>query len=362
MVPVAGPHPADIEVDAYCRYAVGTAASRSALLASPWLFSSLGTVGIGGTPAASLDTPLDGGDAASRRPRLAFQAGMGFSPTRLYAASLVDDAARADCEIYRADSLVQRLLHAPQPTDRGALEARARVLREALPDARTLLADRQSQLDNGRATLQDYSVTALKVQALQRDLTETEGRLATLQEASGPQAPPARAAFEALRTAEERRQGVDGRLRRSAAFEVTVRGGYQEVIALAGDPPVFGSISAQFVPGWFWQHDADRQAADAQRDRVEARINEVRARLAEVRTRLSGELAVAQKRLSEVTIMLTDLEDRYNGLREVGTRQSRDFREYLWFDLIQLRANRAFVSAQVQALTWELTRVQDDGS
>jgi hypothetical protein len=341
------------EVDAYCRHVIHAAASRSALMTSPWVFSTLGTLS-----ASASGDGLESAGRAPGDPSLSLQAGMGFSPTRLYAGGLVRVAAEAECERFRAEGEVVGLLRRPEGRERAALAAKAGILRSALPGAGELLEGARQQLDEGRSTLQEYSATALRVQALQRELAETDARLAALPEGTAPRDSPS-AAFAALRGAEARRQTVEGRQRRSAALDVTFRGGYQEIFGLAQRYPVFGSLTVQFSPGWFWQHASDERSAAARGELVEARIAETRRELGRFGMRVREELTVAERRLTEVSTMQADLEQRYASLEQVGTRQAREFREYLWFDLVRMSAERAFAAAHVQTLSSEAAQISD---
>jgi hypothetical protein len=75
--------------------------------------------------------------------------------------------------------------------------------------------------------------------------------------------------------------------------------------------------------------------------------------------RVREELTVAERRLTEVSTMQADLEQRYASLEQVGTRQAREFREYLWFDLVRMSAERAFAAAHVQTLSSEAAQISD---
>lgn len=329
------------EADAYCRHVVHRASSVSARLYSPTLFSTFGVL---------RGSPVDPEGLANPAPDLVlnFRAGIEVSPTRMYAGALLEEQARADCGRQRAELALQELPR--EHYDEGpALAAQAEVLRGAALAAREILAASQDKLSASRTTLQAYTATRLRVEAQQRLLAEVDARLARLpQRANAPAAP--KQVFEAVRFWEGRRQAVEGSLRRLESVEVALRGGYNELLSVPQDLPIFASVNVGFSPGWFWQKAAERESASARRDWVEARLERVRASLRATGERLGRESSVAQRRLEELSASLADLELRYDELKGVRTSTAEELMEYLWFDLVRLRAERAYAHGQVQML------------
>lgn len=329
------------EASAYCRLIKSRADSVSALLYSPRVFSSFGLM---------RGTPVDPDGLANGNPDLVlnFRAGIEVSPTRMYAGSLLEQQAQAECGLHRAELALQDLPREGHD-DRQALSAKAEVLRGASSAAEEILAASQQKLGASLTTLQAYSATRLRVEAHRRLLADIDTQLARLPNGAGPRPAP-RDVFDALRFWESKRQAVDGRLRRLEGIDVALRGGYNELLAVPQQLPVFASVNVGFTPGWLWQKEAERQGAGSRRDWVEAKIARVRASLESSAERLGRELSLAQRHLQEVSVSLSDLELRYADLSHVRTSSAEELMEYLWFDLVRLRAERAYARAQVQSL------------
>jgi hypothetical protein len=344
--------PASIEAEAsaYCRYVIDAAESASALLYSPRVFSSFGVVR--GYPTDP-EGPTGGGIGML----LNFRAGVEVSPTRMYSGALLTERARVDCERHRAEAALEVL-----PVDvydaRPALRAKADVLRAALPEAAQLLAASQDKLNSSLTTLQSHMALRLRVESHKRVLAELEAELASLQKPASPAVEP-RKVFDAIRQWESRQHSVDARTRRLEAVNVILRGGYDEFLSVPQKLPVFGSISLGFVPGWFWQDSAEERSAAGRRDWVEAKIQRARASLRDSLERLSNQLDVARHELQDLLVGLADLEQRYADLKGVNTPSAQDLMEYLWFDLVRLRADRVHAEARVHTLQRQARALED---
>lgn len=338
------------EAGAYCRHVLHRASSESALLYSPRVFSSFGLM---------RGSPIDPEGVANADPDLVlnFRAGVEVSPTRMYAGSLLEQQARAECGRQRAELALSALPHDPHDP-RPALAAKAQVLREALPAAEEILASSQSKLDASLTTLQAYSATRLRVEAHKRLLADLDAQLAGLPSRQSAVAAPSEV-FDALRFWESQRQAVDGSLRRLESVGVAVRGGYNELFAVPQRLPIFASVNVGFTPGWFWQKDAERDSAQARRDWVEAKIERARASLRDGLERLGRKLGVAERQLHEISVGLADLELRYRELENVRTSSASELMEYLWFELVRLRAERAYARAEVQSLEQRRRSVEE---
>ena len=198
----------------------------------------------------------------------------------------------------------------------------------------------------------------MRVEAQRRLLAELDAELAGLPNRALPEEEPKKI-FDALRRWEARRQEIDARARRLEAMDVVLRGGYNEFLSVPQTLPIFASINLGFVPGWFWQGAAEERSAAGRRDWVESRIERVRASFRESSTRLSHQLDVARREQRELLIGLSDLEQRYANLKDVDTTSARELKDYLWFDLVKLRAERAHAEARVQTLERQRRALED---
>jgi hypothetical protein len=338
------------EASAYCRHVQNSADSTSALLSSPRVFSSFGL--LHGTPLDPEGLATGDGDLV-----LNFRAGVEVSPTRMYTGTLLRQQAAAECERHRAELALEALSLEPED-ERRALAAKAEVLRGAMSVAEGILADSQAKLASSRTTLQAHAATRLRVEAHKRLLSDIDAQLARLPNPASRQTEP-KQVFDALRHWESRREAADASLRRLESVEVGLRGGYNELFSVPQSLPIFASVNVGFAPGWFWQKQAEEQSAQARRDWVEAKIERARAALRDSSERLARQLQVAQRQLQEVSASLADLELRYTELQAVKTSLAQDVMEYLWFELVRLRAERAYAQTEVQSLEAQKQRLDN---
>lgn len=329
----------DPGVRAYCEATVAARESESALLSSPWVFGNAGT--LLGTEDASLSTA----ETRTGWPRLRIQAGVGLSPTRMRRGGLLRDFGKAECRRFAAQRELEKLSEALWRGGRAALEAKAEVLAAAIGKGQALVQEIEQKLDASLATVDDYRALIHRVSALELELFETREAIAELPRARGgtEQWGQARRAAELAEWETSRSQAA---LRESEAFEIELRGGYDNVIDVAQRLPMFGNLTMRFSPGYFWQERADRRAAQAhlefQRQKLfdhalDSRGLEERLKLTEAR---EGELARVIARLTA----------RLAALREVGGARAELSAGLLELDLAELRADQSFLRARVAEL------------
>jgi hypothetical protein len=343
----AGPVDTAHAAGAYCAHVAAVAASEGALLRAPWLFSTFGTLRGSLTGSGTLDADVNAGSA--RELSLRLQAGLGFSPTRYYLAGLLDDQARAECERHRAEAELRAYGNGGRGVPAAALEAKIEVLREALPRAEALLQKSLDALEASRTTLQEHEALALRIDGLRERLAAAELELAATAPSPAGDA-PASGSFERLRRWTAKKQAVASSLRRAGALSLTLRGGYDELFGVPQALPVFGSVSLEFNPGWFWQQGLDEQAELAHAESVEANVLGQKQGLEAVARRLDTELAIVRRRRAEVKAALGDLEQRSERLAAAGSATAREYAEYIWFEAVRLRADDAFLREQLRAL------------
>lgn len=328
---------------AYCEHVAAIAASEGALLRAPWLFSTFGTL----RGSSSLDADVNGG-AVERELSLRLQAGLGFSPTRYILAGLLDDQAQAECERHRAEEEL-RSYGSAGGVPPAALKAKIEVLRDALPRAEALLTQSLDALEASRTTLQEHEALALRVDGLRERLAAAELELAASPPVAESAEPPA-GSFERLRRWTAKKQAVASSLRRAGALSLTLRGGYDELFGVPQDLPVFGSVSLEFNPGWFWQHGSDARAERAHAESVAADGREQKQGLAALARQLDAQLAIVRRRRAEVKRALADMEQRGERLEAAGSATAREYAAYIWFEAVRLRADDAFLREQARAL------------
>ncbi len=329
---------------AYCDHVAAVAASEGALLRAPWLFSTFGTL----RGSSTLDADVNTG-GIERELSLRFQAGLGFSPTRYYLAGLLGDQAQAECERHRAEEELRAYGGSGRGVPPAALRAKIDVLREALPRAEALLQQSLDALEASRTTVQEHEALALRVDGLRERLAAAELELAGLPPVAESAEPPA-GSFDRLRRWTAKKQAVASSLRRAGALSLTLRGGYDELFGVPQALPVFGSVSLEFNPGWFWQHGSDARAERAHAESVAAGGREQKQGLAALARQLDAELAIVRRRSTEVKNALSDIEQRSERLGAAGSSTAREYAAYIWFELVRLRADDAYLREQARAL------------
>ena len=325
------------EGDAYCDWVEGVAASESALMFAPTLFGSLGSVDQG----VIVTVP----DASGRDTRLT--AGVNVRLTGILEGIATRGAARADCERHLA------LTRFESATVHAALEAKAAVLDEALGEADKLLQTASEDLRERRATAQDVTATRIRVQALRASASATHAEMAALPAAKAAKrkGEPAGgvAALRDYFQADEDMGRQEGRLRRLQGVDLSVRFGYDAFTGPLDDDesPYFGVIAASFNLGVLFQGPAETRAADGRRRFVRSE----RGGGAEPTLRhLRVQAREARQREEETAVLVKDLEKQLASLDEVGGETGRRYRDLIWFELVNARAEQAYLRAQADGL------------
>jgi len=316
--------------DGYCDYVQGVAAAESAVLLAPTVFGQFGVVE---QAAGAVNPDL-------RTSGLRLIAGVRYSLDGVYKGLAVRERARAECRRHAALEQVRG------ETLYQALGARARVLDEGLAEAETVLRQTLADLAARRTTAQEATATRLRVEALRKLATETRRELSLLPEPSGPLA----GALAAFQRADHEVERIAGKLRRAAAFDVSVRVGFDQFLdgAVADDNPYFAVLAVGVNLGALWQGKGNARAAagrarlvqsgrdpsavDASRDRVQALI-ETEAR-----------------RIEEVAALEADLAKQLKALDRLGGEDTRRYRQTVWFEWVEIKAELAYLEAHVAAL------------
>ncbi|HUS63834.1 MAG TPA: hypothetical protein VMZ28_04785 [Kofleriaceae bacterium] len=321
--------------DAYCDWVEGVAASESALMFGPTLFGSLGSVDQG----VIVTVP----DASGRDTRLT--AGVNVRLTGILEGIATRSQARANCERHLA------LTRFEGATVHAALTAKAAVLDEALEEADKLVREAAEDLRERRATAQDVTATRIRVQALRASASATHAELAAL-----PAAKPSKgegdggvAALRDYFQADEDMGRQEARLRRLQAVDLSVRFGYDAFTGPLDDDesPYFGVIAASFNLGMLFQGSAEQRAAEGRRRFVRAeRGGNTEPTLRHLRVQASE----ARQREAETAVLVKDLEKQLASLDEVGGETGRRYRDLIWFELVNARAEHAYLRAQADGL------------
>ena len=336
----ARPSSAD-DAAAYCHYVTGIADSESALDLAPRLFGTLGVVSGADAPTGATALP----------PTTRLIGGVSYSVAGLYRGLNVGARAEAECDRYRLVSQLHAFVEGNKDgLSMAALEAKAAVVEGALPRAEQILLASQAALSQSRTTLEEVHATELRVDALR--ILASRTRL-DMQSISGyPAAPagPLSRITRAREEAEERVETYDARIRESHGWDVTVRGGYDQIFGLRDYVPLFGAVTLEVNIGWLLQHGPNRRAIEGRRLWARRQVEGVTDRAEQLARRLRGMQGSEQARLRETSTLLADLEARQKTIEALGGEKARAYGEYLWFDLVKIKAEHEYLRVHVNDL------------
>ncbi|XXF81081.1 hypothetical protein P2318_15355 [Myxococcaceae bacterium GXIMD 01537] len=330
------------EPPGYCEYVRGVADANSALLFAPDVFVSGGVVNAGdATGGSPLGTP---------KPRLTV--GVDYDFVGLYRGTAMRRKAQAECQRYRALSALQAAVQtgAAGIGAEPALVARAAVLEAALPQGEQLLASLREDVRDGRATVEELNALQLRLDGLRELASTTSRERAQLAGRPPLAAQPVSVLLRDLKAAEDAVEARAASLRSANAWQVRLRGGYDEVFGVDQEVPLSGTLTLSFNLGAMKQSEANARAREGRRLASEQEVEGIPRRVGQLLRELRVARETEQTRLREVTVLVTDLEGQLRGVEAMETRQVRRFRDYLLLELTRLRAEQAYLQAHVEGL------------
>ncbi len=326
----------------YCAFVRGVADSEAALRLAPEVFASVGAVNAG--TASGVDVPL-----GQPRPRLT--AGLGYDFVGLYRGLTLRRRAEAECERYQALSALKVMLARGQDVGaEAALAERARVLEAALPEAEQLLVSLREELREGEATLDELNALQLRLDNLRALAAETQKKRERLGALPPLSSRPLSEYLQELRVADARVEELSSGLRRAEAWDVRVRGGYDELFGVRQEVPLFGVLTISYNLGHLWQSKHEAQAREGRRRALEEDVEGVSQEVARMLRELRAAWRTEATRLREVSVLVTDLAGQLGELQAMETGKVRRYRDYLMLELARLRAEQAWLRTHVTEL------------
>ena len=339
-------HAADDYADvgeAYCTYTTSVARSESALLFSPQLFLDYGVVN-------GNDVTTGNGGITSAPPTQRLTFGARYSLVAGLVRGVVNrQRASADCERYRAESGLSRfLVENREQVSPNALDAKLAILRAAMPRAQEVLRTLRASVERAHATVEELEATQVRVDDLEAALMQAETLRAGLPARSTLPSPEE--LLRRHRAADEEVGKYEARLRLTEAFDVSLRGGYDQFFGLRDQLPLFGVISLTFNPAALYMPFAESDAAKARRQVVRLENDAVEQKAELLASRLRALYAGERKRSAEVRVLLADVEARIHAIESIESDKLRRFRESMWFDWVKLKAEQEFLRVHVAEL------------
>jgi hypothetical protein len=314
--------------DGYCDYVQGVASAQAAVLFAPTVFGQFGLI----EQAAGAANP----DAQSGG--LRFISGVRVSLDGIYKGLTTRDRARADCRRHKALSQIGG------ETAYQALDARAKVLDQALADIDKVLAETKQDLDARRTTAQEATATRLRVEELRQLATQTHREMALLPPPTGTMG----GALGAFQRADADVEAYEGKLRRADAFDVSIRVGIDQFLDRDNPSPYFAVIAVGVNLGVLFQGSANERAAAGRKRLVQSGRDPLAADA--TAERLRAIITTETKREQETAALEADLQRQYDALTRLGGEESKRYRQTVWFELVKIRAEHAYLAAHLRAL------------
>jgi len=332
-----------------CTFVRGVADAESDVLLGPELFARYGALNL--TEAATTGTPIAGEPAAVEKQRLTV--GVAYSLGHLYQGITVRKRGEAECRQARARAGLEAALYAGPDYAKGpALAARAEILQAAIPEGQKIVEAVRDDVRKQAATVEELEAAQLRLDALRSLLAETVLEREKLPPAAAqPGAQPALGELlQEYRAADDEIEQIAGRMRAAQAWDVALRGAYDRVIGTQQETPLLGMVTVSYNLGGLFQSSANARAREGRRQRAAEDLAGVDRRTAELLRQLRAMRTAEEMRSREVSVLTADLEKQLEQVRNLQTSRVRRFGELLWFELVRLRAEKAFLSVHLKDL------------
>lgn len=315
--------------DGYCDFVEGSAAATAATLSAPELFGQFGYI----EQPSFTETPT--GDTSDLR----VIGGARFSVTNLLVGRATKARAAADCRRHEATIALRGA------TTVQALTARLRVYTDAMRDAERILADANTDLEARRISAPEASATRMRVEELRALESATARELAAL---PAPKQGPLRELLATYRTADADMEASEGKLRSLAAYDVSLRIGVDRFLqGPNSETRPFAVVQVGFNLGRLWLGSANDRAARGRKRYVRSEQDPL---LGDTTTaQLRHTIEIETKRATQLSTLVADLDRQMQALAQIGTDDSKRFRETLWFDWVKAKAELAYIEALVGA-------------
>ncbi len=318
--------------DGYCEWVEGVAAAESAVLMSPTAFMQVGRIEQSSQSIQPGDTPGS----------LRFIGGVQWSLSRTYEGLATRGRARAECKRHSALEQIRG------ETLFRAYEARAKVFDDALPEAEKIVRTSSADFEARRLGVQEATATRLRLEELKRLSTETHQLMSILPRPTGGVL-----TLTAFQDADDDVERHDAKIRRAKAVDVSVRFGVDEFLdgSVNSDTssPYFAVLQVGVNLGLIFQSGGNTRAREARARYIRSGRDPLSVDA--TADRLKQLVDTANRRAQETAALEADLEKQVKMLDRVGGEDSKRYKQIVWFDLVKIRAERAYHEAHAAALT-----------
>jgi hypothetical protein len=275
---------------------------------------------------------------------------MAYDVAQLSRGLAIRRLGQAQCDRYLVDSALRTFTdHQARAVARRALEARQGVLEEALPHAAELLQSVREAVLSGAATVAELSALELRVDGLRTLADRTRRDLAALPQPGPASSRPLAELVASRQQTESRVVELEGAVRQSRAWSLSLRGGYEKVLSQSDTRiPLFGVVMVTFNPAFLLQRADDERAARARTEWLSADLDGVEERARQAQRELTAGADADRRRLAELAVVTEDLGIRLRDAEAIKTERIQRYRDHLWLDLVQARAETAYLRAHLE--------------
>lgn len=326
------------DAESYCEWTRAAASSESAPLLAPSLFVSGGVVnGMEGSLGASGTSPTT-----------RITAGASYSVSGLVKGIMIRKRASRECERYRIASRLQAFVQTYREGESaGALAAKLAVLNDGLSRAESIVERSKVLLRDGRATVDQVTDEQIRLDTLRVDIGHTKRDLDVIATRAVPNPGELSGDLRNFAQSEAAIEDDEAAIRRSSAWDLSLRGGYDRFVGVRDDTPLFGVATLTVNVGMLGQFGADARAVksraawadkhiDGPSDRAHVAIHKLRAVSREAHERLTGHAA-----------LVDDLTERFRIVEGLNRDSTRAAANVLWFDLLTARADHEYLRALI---------------
>lgn len=335
------PTETDLDARAYCDAVEGAADAESALLVAPEAFVSFGAVkGV---------EDVMGSNTLKPSPRL--QAGLSWSTSGFVRGLHVKSRARAECERYRTLAGLRTALES-ESDDRSAaaLAAKLKVLEDALPRAAELVANRRAAMKEARVTVREVQALELRVDQLQELAAQTRAQLESIPPPKPNQPRTVAALAERRGEVEADVERLDAKIRSTRGWDLTLRGGYDRFLNRDEDLPVFAMATLTVNLGWPFMGGGNSRAVSGRREWARRQLGGVSDYAQTHAQGLRALLKAEKVRLEQTAALLEVLEERKKEIDSLPGDKAQEFANQLWLDWVNVKADHAYLTKNVEEL------------
>jgi hypothetical protein len=316
--------------DGYCDYVEGSAAATADPLYAPELYGEAGHIEQPTFAVAPVGDPSN----------LRVIGGVRYSLSNLVAGKAITSRARADCRRHEAQVVLRGAIAA------RALAARIRVYDDAQAEADRIVEQIGADLEAQRTTAPEATAMRMRAEELRTLAASARSELAAL---PPPDPRPLAKLVTDYRIADADIETSEARLRMVNAFDVSVRVGvdsYLDGSTNRTDYVAVMQVGVNLGALWMGRHNERAARGRSRYARTGFDSLGVNATVDQLRARMD----IDARRLAQVKVLVTDLDHQLDTLAKLGSEASKHYRETLWFEWVQAKAELAYLQAYVEAL------------